>query len=200
MLRKQFLPIFLGIFVVPICHAQIVQPYFGGGIGLAPAGFNSPLYHIEFGDDLALRRWFTQAEVGVDSADDQQIRTGYTLRAHTLVMFQATPSWRFGGGIHYSELATSKYIKHNRWPVIAAMYESGWFRGTFKYLLPGSDPDYNSTGPLCEMRFHIADGFYFRERIAAFAFRNPYGGDSHYHPGAEADIGLMYVFRDGNVR
>ncbi|HUJ95988.1 MAG TPA: hypothetical protein VLW84_12030 [Terriglobales bacterium] len=198
MLQKQLLAM---LAFVPICFAQnVVESYVDLGIGLAPAGFNSPAYHADAGDDLHLRRWFGEAEVGVDTADDQQTRTGFTVRAHGLFMFRATTSWRFGGGLHYSSLNTTTYTKHNHWPVVAAMYENDWFRANLEYLLPGGDRLYRLTGPLVDMSFRIAGGFFFRERVAGFAFRNPYGGDSHYHPGAEADIGLMYVFGDGDRR
>lgn len=163
---------------------------------MAPAGFNQPSYHADAGLDLNLHRWFAEAEAGVDSADDQQTRTGYILRAHGLLLLQATHHWRLGGGVHYSQLTTSTYTKHDRWPVVAAMYENDWVRSTLEYLLPGSDGRYSLTGPLIDLRVRIAGGFYFRERVAAFAFRNPFGGDSAYHPGAEGDIGLIYVLHD----
>jgi len=192
MIHKLLFTIFV---FVPLCLGQI-QPYAGGGIGLAPAGFNQPKYNTDAGLDLKLHRWFTEAEVGADSADDQTTRTGYTLRTHGLLLIQATRRWRFGGGVHYSQLTTSTYVKHDRWPVVAAMYENDWVRSTMEYLLPSSDRRYNLTGPLLDLRVRITGGFYFRERIAAFAFQNPFGSDSSYHPGAEGDIGLMYVFHE----
>jgi len=173
-----------------------VQPYVAGGIGLAPTGFNQPSYNADAGVNLKLHRWLVEGETGVDSADDQTTRTGYTLRAHGLLLVRATRRWRFGGGVHYSQLTTSAYTKHDRWPVAAVMYENDWVRSSFEYLLPGSDSRYGLTGPLLDLRVRITGGFYIRERVAAFAFRNPYGGDSGYHAGAEGDFGVMYVVHD----
>ncbi len=196
MLRRPLLALlFLLTSCLAFVHAQ-VQPYVGGGIGLAPTGFNQPSYNADAGVDLKLHRWLAEAEGGVDSADDQTTHTGYTLRAHGLFLVRATRRWRFGGGVHYSQLTTSTYTKHDRWPVVAAMYENDWVRSSFEYLLPGSDSRYGLTGPLLDLRVRITAGFYIRERVAAFAFRNPYGGDSGYHGGAEGDFGVMYVVHD----
>jgi hypothetical protein len=183
------------IFVAHIARGQ-VQPYAGGGVGLAPAGFAQPSYNADAGVDLNLHRWFTEAEVGVDSANDQQTRNGYKLRAHGLFLLHATHHWRFGGGVHYSQLTTSTYTKHDRWPIVAAMYENDWVRSTLEYLLPGGDARYGLTGPVVDLRVRISGGFYFRERVAAFAFKNSSGSDFAYHPGAEGDIGLIYVIHD----
>jgi hypothetical protein len=178
-----------------VCAAQ-VQPYVGGGIGLDGAGFATPYYNGDAGVNVTLRRLFVEAEVGADSGNKLDTKDGYTVRTHGLLMLQATRRWRFGGGIHYSALTTSQYKKHDRWPVVAAMFEKSWFRGNFEYLLPGSDRGYNLNGPLIDLRFRISKGVYYRQRLVAFVYRNPFEAVPSYHTSSELDYGLIYVFRD----
>jgi hypothetical protein len=172
-----------------------VAPYAGGGIGVNGLSFQSPYYNADAGIDWGnLRPIFFEAEAGADTANPTPLRDGYTVRAHGLVMVRATPHWRFGGGVHFSELFSSKYDNHSTWPTVGAMFEQDWFRLNAQYLIPTST-DYSLNGPLFDVRMHIKKGFYFRERVGIYAYRNPNGASPAHHVSAVVDFGVLYVFR-----
>jgi hypothetical protein len=172
-----------------------VAPYAGGGIGVNGLGFQSPYYNADAGIDWgSLRPIFFEAEAGADTANPTPLKDGYTLRAHGLVMVRATPHWRFGGGVHFSELFSSKFNNHSTWPTLGAMFEQDWFRLNAQYLIP-TTTDYNLNGPLFDMRMHLKQRFYFRERVGIYAYRNPNEVTPSHHVSAAVDFGVLYVFR-----
>ena len=182
------------LFLGAVGSAQ-VAPYAGGGIGANGLSFQSPYYNGDAGIDWGkLRPVFFEAEAGADTANPSPLNNGYTVRAHGLVMMRATPHWRLGGGVHFSELFSSKYNNHSTWPTLGVMFERDWFRLNAQYLIPTST-DYSLNGPLFDMRMHLKRRFYFRERVGIFAYRNPNDGSPSYHVSAVADFGVLYVFR-----
>ena len=182
------------LFSGAIASAQ-VAPYAGGGIGVNGLSFQSPYYNADAGLDWGNSRpMFFEAETGVDTANPKPLKDGYTLRAHGVVMVRATPHWRFGGGVHFSELFTSKYDNHSIWPTVGAMFEQDWFRLNVQYLIPTST-DYSLNGPLFDMRMHMKGRFYLRERVGIYAYRNPNETTPTHHVSAVADFGVIYVFR-----
>ena len=176
------------------CFAQI-RPYVGGGFGLPGMGFKSS-YVGDVGVDLTVRRLLVEVEAGADTGNKEDTGNGYTFRTHGLLMVRSTRPWLFGGGIHYSEVTTSVYQKHNRWPILAAMYEKDSWRANLEYLLPGSDSRYNLTGPLLDLRIRLRGGLYWRQRLGAFVYRNPFEANPSYHSGSELDWTVVYVFHD----
>jgi hypothetical protein len=182
------------LFLGAIASAQ-VAPYAGGGIGVNGLSFQSPYYNADAGVDWGnLRPIFFEAETGVDTANPKPLNNGYTLRAHGLVMVRATPHWRFGGGVHFSELFSSKYNNRSAWPTVGAMFEQDWFRLNAQYLIP-TTTDYSLNGPLFDMRMHLKQKFYLRERVGIYAYRNPNETSPSHHVSAVVDFGVLYVFR-----
>jgi len=176
------------------CRAQ-VAPYAAGGIGVNGLSFQSPYYYGDAGVDWGnLRPIFLEAEAGADTANPKPLNNGYTIRAHGAVMVRATRHWRIGGGAHFSELFTSKYDNHSVWPTVGAMFEQDWFRLNAQYLIP-TTTDYTLNGPLFDMRMHIKQRFYFRERVGIYLYNNPNGASPAHHVGAVADFGVLFVFR-----
>jgi hypothetical protein len=178
-----------------VCIAQ-VRPYVGGAIGLSDSGYTSPYFDGNTGIDVDLGRFFVEAESGADTAKKQDTGNGYTLKAHGLLMFRVARGFYFGGGVRYSEVTTSLYKKHDRWPAAEAMYERRWLRANVEYLAPGSDHRYHLTGGLLDLRIRLAKGIYYRERVTGFVYRNPFEVNPSYHKGSDLDYGLMYVFKD----
>jgi hypothetical protein len=74
------------------------------------------------------------------------------------------------------------------------MFEQDWFRLNAQYLIPTST-DYSLNGPLFDMRMHLKQRFYFRERVGIYAYRNPNGASPSHHVSAAVDFGVIYVFR-----
>jgi hypothetical protein len=182
------------VFAGVVSSAQTL-PYAGGGIGVNGLSFQSPYYNADAGIDWgSLRPIFLEAEAGADTANPRPLKDGYTVRAHGIVMVRATPHWRFGGGVHFSELFSSKYNNRSAWPTLGAMFEQDWFRLNAQYLIP-TRTDYSLTGPLFDMRMHIKGRFYFRERVGIYAYRNPNEAIPSHHVSAVADFGVLYVFR-----
>jgi len=182
------------LFSAAVAGAQVV-PYAGGGIGVNGLSFQSPYYNVDVGVDWgALKPIFFEGEVGADTANPKPLKDGTTVRAHGLVMIKGKGHWRFGGGVHFSELFTSKYDNHSTWPTVGAMFEQDWFRLNAQYLIP-TGTDYSLTGPLFDMRMHIKRRFYFRERVGIYAYRNPNEASPSHHVSAVADFGVIYVFR-----
>jgi hypothetical protein len=176
------------------CSAQ-TTPYAGAGIGVNGLGFQSPYYNGDLGVDWgALRPMFFEAEVGADTANPNGLKDGTTLRSHGIVMIKGKGCWRFGGGVHFSQLFASRYGNHSVWPSVGAMFEQDWFRLNAQYLIP-TGTDYTLNGPLFDMRMHLKKNFYFRERIGIYAYRNPGGASPSHHISAAADFGVLYVFR-----
>jgi hypothetical protein len=172
-----------------------VAPYAGGGIGVNGLSFHSPYYNVDAGVDWGAQGpTLLEAEAGADTANPKPLKDGFTVRAHGLVMLRATHNWRLGGGIHFSELFTSKYDNHSIWPTVGAMFEQDWFRLNAQYLIP-TGTDYSLTGPLFDMRMHIKKRFYFRERVGIYSYRNPNEASPSHHVSAVADVGILYVFR-----
>jgi hypothetical protein len=172
-----------------------VAPYAGGGVGVNGLSFQSPYYNVDAGVDWgALHPTFFEAEAGADTANPKGLKDGTTVRAHGLVMLRATQHWRLGGGVHFSELFTSKYNNHSAWPTVGAMFEKDWFRLNAQYLIPTST-DYSLNGPLFDMRMHLKQKFYFRERVGIYAYRNPNEASPSHHVSAVVDFGVLYVFR-----
>jgi hypothetical protein len=190
---KQFLA--LVVLCNAICAAQI-RPYTGVAIGVSGSGYTSPFFDANTGLDADLRPLFVEAEVGADTANKQDTRDGYTVKAHGLLMLRVASGWHLGGGVRYSELTTSLYKKHDRWPVAAVMFQRKWFRGNVEYLAPGSDHRYHLTGALLDLRIRLARGIYYRERVSGFVYRNPFEANPSYHKGSDLDYGLIYVFND----
>jgi len=172
-----------------------VAPYVGGGIGVNGLSFQSPYYNVDAGVDWGgPRSTLFEAEAGADTANPDGLRDGATVRAHGLVMLHATEHWRLGGGVHFSELFSSKYNNHSTWPSVGALFEQDWFRLNAQYLIP-TGADYSLTGPLFDMRMHIKRRFYFRERVGIYSYRNPNEVNPSHHVSAVADFGVIYVFR-----
>jgi hypothetical protein len=182
------------LFSGAVCSAQIA-PYAGAGIGVNGLSFQSPYYNVDAGVDWgALRPIFFEAEAGADTANPNGLEDGTTLRAQGIVMIRANEHWRFGGGVHFSELFASQYGNHSVWPTVGAMFEQSWFRLNAQYLIP-TGSDYTLNGPLFDMRMHLKKNFYFRERIGIYAYRNPAEASPSHHISAAADFGVLYVFR-----
>ena len=182
------------LFSCALASAQ-VAPYAGGGIGVNGLSFQSPYYNVDAGVGWGtLRPFFFEAEAGADTANPKPLKDGTTVRSHGLVMIRGKGRWRFGGGVHFSELFTSQYDNHSTWPTVGAMFEQDWFRMNAQYLIPTST-DYSLTGPLFDMRMHMKSRFYFRERVGIYAYRNPNGTTPSHHVSAVADFGIIYVFR-----
>jgi len=176
------------------CIAQ-TTPYAGAGIGINGLTFQSPYYNVDAGVDWgALRPFLLEAEGGADTANPNRLKDGTTFRAHGLVMIKGKGRWRYGGGVHFSELFTSKYDNHSVWPTVGAMFEQDWFRLNAQFLIP-TGTDYSLTGPLFDMRMHLKKRFYFRERVGIYAYRNPNEANPSHHISAVADFGILYVFR-----
>jgi hypothetical protein len=182
------------VFAGAVSSAQ-TSPYAGGGIGVNGLSFQSPYYNADAGVDWgSLRPIFFEAEAGADTANPKPLKDGYTVRAEGVVMVRATQHWRFGGGVHFSELFTSKYDNHSTWPTVGAMFEQDWFRLNAQFLIP-TGTDYNLAGPLFDMRMHLKGRFYFRERVGIYAYRNPNEATPSHHVSGVADFGVIYVFR-----
>jgi hypothetical protein len=182
------------LFSSAVASAQ-VSPYAGGGIGANGLSFQSPYYNGDVGVDWGnLRPVFVEAEAGADTANPTGLNNGVTFRVHGVVMWRATRHWRLGGGVHFSELFTSKYDNHSTWPTVGAMFEQDWFRLNAQYLIPTST-DYTLNGPLFDMRMHLKKRFYFRERVGIYAYRNPNEASPSHHVSAVVDFGILYVFR-----
>jgi hypothetical protein len=182
------------LFSSAVASAQ-VSPYAGAGIGANGLSFQSPYYNGDVGVDWGnLRSVFLEAEAGADTANPTGLNNGVTFRAHGVVMWRATQHWRLGGGVHFSELFTSKYDNHSTWPTVGAMFEQDWFRLNAQYLIPTST-DYTLNGPLFDMRMHLKKRFYFRERLGIYAYRNPNEASPSHHVSAVVDFGILYVFR-----
>ena len=172
-----------------------VSPYVGGGIGWNGLSFRSLYYNVDGGMDWGTSKpIFVEAELGADTANPDPLKDGTTIRAHGLVMAKTKGPWRFGGGVHFSELFTSRYDNHSTWPTVGAMFEQGWFRLNAQYLVP-TTTDYSLTGPLFDLRMHMKRGFYLRERVGIYAYRNPNEANPSHHVSAVADFGVIYVFR-----
>ena len=181
------------LFLSAFARAQ-VSPYAGGGIGVNGLSFQSPYYYGDVGVDWgSLRPIFYEAEAGADTANPTGLTDGVTVRAHGVVLFRATTHWRLGGGVHFSELLTSQYDNHSVWPTVGAMFQQDWFRLNAQYLIPTST-DYSLTGPLFDMRMHLKQRFYFRERVGIYVYRNPNQESPSHHVSAVADFGILYVF------
>jgi hypothetical protein len=43
------------------------------------------------------------------------------------MMVRASPHWRLGGGVHFSNLFASKFDKRSIWPTLGALFEKDWF-------------------------------------------------------------------------
>ena len=182
------------LFSAMACSAQ-VAPYAGAGIGVNGLSFQSPYYNFDAGVDWgSLRPIMFEAEAGTDTANPNGLKDGTTLRAHGLVMIKGKGHWRFGGGVHFSELFTSQYDDHSIWPTLGAMFERDWFRINAQYLIP-TGSDYTLNGPLFDMRMHLKKRFYFRERVGIYSYRNPNEASPSHHISAVADFGILYVFR-----
>jgi hypothetical protein len=110
-------------------------------------------------------------------------------------MFRVVPGLHLGGGVRYSEVTTSLYKKHDRWPVAEAMYERRWLRANVEYLAAGSDHRYHLTGALLDLRIRLGRGVYYRERVSGFVYRNPFEVNPSYHKGSDLDYGMIYVFK-----
>jgi hypothetical protein len=154
------------LFLGAVVHAQ-TAPYAGAGIGVNGLGFQSPYYNADVGIDWGdLRPTFLEAEFGADTANPTGINNGTTIRGHGVVMWQTSPHWRLGGGIHFSELYTSIYDKQSIWPTLGAMFEKNWFRMNAQFLIPPSPNQL--VGPLFDMRVHLRRNFFFRERVGIY--------------------------------
>ena len=172
-----------------------VTPYVGGGVGWNGLSFQSPYYNVDGGVDWGnVKPIFFEAEIGADTANPKPLNDGTTFRAHGLVMIKTKGPWRFGGGVHFAELFTSKYDNHSVWPTAGAMFEQDWFRLNAQYLIP-TTTDYSLQGPLFDMRMRIKGGLHFRERLGIYAYRNPNEANASHHVSAVADFGVIYVFR-----
>ena len=188
------LPKFLAafFFLGALGSAQ-TAPYADAGIGVNGLGFQSPYYTADVGVDWGdLRPTFFEAEAGADTANPNSLNTGVTFRAHGVVMWRATPHWRLGGGIHFSDLFTSKYGKHQVWPTLGAMFEKQWFRLNAQLLIPTSPNAL--VGPLFDMRMHLKKRFYLRERVGIYWYVTDLEPSSR-RASAVADFGILYVFR-----
>jgi len=172
-----------------------VAPYVGAGIGVNGLSFQSPYYNVDGGIDWGSSKpIFFEVEAGADTANPKPLKDGTTFRAHGQVMIKTKGPWRFGGGVHFSELFTSKYDNHSVWPTVGAMFQQDWFRLNAQYLIP-TGTDYSLQGPLFDMRMHIKGGLYFRERVGIYAYRDPNEVSPSHHVSGVADFGAVYVFR-----
>jgi hypothetical protein len=176
-----------------IAGAQ-TAPYAGGGFGVNGLSFQSPYYNGDVGVDWGdLHRTFFEAEAGADTANPNGLDNGVTFRAHGAVMWRPTPLWRLGGGVHFSDLFSSRYDKRSVWPTLGAMFEKDWFRLNAQLLIPTSPDDL--VGPLFDMRMHLRKRFYFRERVGIYWYVSFNEASPSRHPSAVADFGVLYVFR-----
>jgi hypothetical protein len=180
------------LFLGAIGSAQMA-PYAGGGIGVNGLAFQSPYYNGDVGVDWDdLHSAFFEAEVGADTANPNGLSTGVTFRGHGLVMGRTSPHWRLGGGLHFSDLFTSKYDTHSVWPTLGALFEKNWFRLNAQLLIPTS-PD-SLVGPLFDMRVHLRKRFFFRERVGIYWYV-PTEPRPSRQASAVTDFGILYVFR-----
>jgi len=181
------------LFLGAIGGAQ-TAPYAGGGIGVNGLGFQSPYYNADAGVDWGdLRPTFFEAEAGADTANPNGLNNGTTVRAHGVVMWRANPHWRFGGGVHFSDLFTSRYDKQSSWPTLGAMFENDWFRLNAQLLIPATSD--NLVGPLFDMRMHLRRKFYLRERVGIYGYVGTNEARPSRHASAVLDFGVLYVFR-----
>jgi len=188
------LPKFLAavFFLSALAGAQMA-PYADAGIGVNGLGFQSPYYFADVGVDWgSLRPTFFEAEIGADTANPNSINNGTTFRSEAVVLRRSTPHWRFGGGIHFSDLFASKYGQDHVWPTLGAMFEENWFRLNAQLLIPTS-PN-TLVGPLFDMRMHLTKRFYLRERVGIYWYVTDIQPSSR-RASAVADFGLLYVFR-----
>jgi hypothetical protein len=182
------------IFCCALGSAQ-VAPYADAGIGVNGLSFQSPYYFGDVGVDWGNRGpIFVEGEAGADTANPTGLNNGTTFRAAGVVMGRVTRHWRLGGGFHFSELFTSQYDNHSVWPTAGAMFEQDWFRLNAQYLIP-TTTDYTLNGPLFDMRMHLKQRFYLRERVGIYSYRNPNQVSPSHHVSAVADFGILYVFR-----
>ena len=180
------------VFSGAVAGAQ-TEPYAGAGMGVNGLSFQSPYYNGDIGVDWGdLHPTFLEAEVGADTANPNGVNNGTTLRAHGAVLWRASPHWRLGGGVHFSELFTSNYDKRSVWPTLGPMYEKDWFRLNAQLLIPTNPNDL--VGPLFDIRMHLKKRFYFRERVGVYWYVSDEGKPSR-HASAVADFGVIYVFR-----
>jgi len=171
-----------------------MAPYAGAGLGVNGLGFQSPYYNGDVGVDWGeFRPTFLEAEAGADTANPNGLNNGTTVRAHGVVLVRATPHWRFGGGVHFSDLFTSKYDKRSVWPSLGAMFEKDWFRLNTQLLIPASSD--NLIGPLFDVRMHLRKKFYFRERVGVYWYVGSNDPNPSRHASAAVDFGVLYVFR-----
>jgi hypothetical protein len=167
-------------------------PYAGVGIGANGLGFQSPYYNVDAGIDWGnLHPLFFEAEAGADTANPSPLNNGYTVRGQGIMMVRATPHWRLGGGVHFSNLFSSKYDKRSIWPTLGAMFERDWFRLNAQFLIP-TTPD-ELVGPLFDIRLHLRKRFYFRERVGIYWYVSNEASPSR-RASAVADFGVLYVF------
>jgi hypothetical protein len=169
------------------------SPYADAGIGVNGLGFQSPYYDADVGVDWGDHRpTFFEAEVGADTANPNGLNNGATFRAEGIVMWRSTPHWRLGGGIHFSDLFTSRYGQDHVWPTLGAMFEENWFRLNAQLLIPTSPTAL--VGPLFDMRTHLKKRFYLRERVGIYWYVTDIVPSSR-RASAVADFGVLYVFR-----
>ena|SRR3981081_4307351 len=168
-------------------------PYVGGGIGVNGLGFQSPYYNVDAGIDWGkLHPILFEAEAGADTANPTPLKDGYTVRGHGFMMVRASPHWRLGGGVHFSNLFASKFDKRSIWPTLGALFEKDWFRLNAQLLIP-TTPD-ELVGPLFDMRIRLTKKFYFRERVGIYWYV-PNSANHSRQASAVADFGILYVFR-----
>jgi hypothetical protein len=180
------------LFLGAIGSAQ-TEPYAGAGIGANGLSFQSPYYNGDVGVDWGdLHPTFFEAEAGADTANPNGLDNGVTFRGHGVVMWRANPHWRLGGGLHFSDLFSSKFDKNSIWPTLGVMFEKDWFRLNAQLLIPTSPNDL--VGPLFDMRMHLRKRFYFRERVGIYWYVSDNASPSR-HASAVADFGVLYVFR-----
>jgi len=194
-LRKAVPTLLATVFLCCALGSAQVAPYADGGIGVNGLSFQSPYYFGDVGVDWGDRApIFVEGEAGADTANPTGLNNGTTFRAAGVVMGRVTQHWRLGGGFHFSELFTSQYDNHSVWPTAGAMFEQDWFRLNAQYLIP-TTTDYTLNGPLFDMRMHLKQRFYLRERVGIYSYRNPNGVSPSHHVSAIADFGVLYVFR-----
>lgn len=171
--------------------------YGGAGGGLSRGlGFNQGDFALDGGADIYHKKMFGEAEVGWDSANLFVLQDGTTLRFHALAMYHGKEHWWFGGGVHYAHVLHEPLDPaHEYWPVAAAMYQKSRFRINNEYLFPVGNRF--MTGPLCDMRYRVWKGLYYRERFGLFFYHdlNQPPNPPHWR-GGEADFGAIYVFHD----
>jgi hypothetical protein len=179
-------------FLSAIGHGQMA-PYAGAGIGADGLSFQSPYYNGDLGIDWGdLHGTFFEAEAGADTANPNGLDNGVTLRGHGIVMWRTSPHWRLGGGLHFSDLFSSKFDKHSIWPTLGTMFEKNWFRLNAQFLIPTSPNDL--VGPLFDVRMHLRKKLYLRERVGIYWYVSEDASPSR-HASAVADFGVLYVFR-----